>query len=195
MVSIPMLITMPQVLNFWLGQVPEYTISFCRYMLVLNLVQQFSMGIMTATQAIGKIKRYQLVVGTIQILTVPISYFALKAGYPAEVVMISSVSLEFIASCFRVYYFRILTAFPVPLFLKEVVLIPLLPSVIIFSIVCLIYKYIELSANIWQLVPFFATTIVFYIVLIYLVGISLQERNKINMMVKMFFGRVIKIKS
>lgn len=195
MVSIPMFIAMPQVLDFWLGQVPEYTISFCRYMLVLNLTQQFSMGIMTATQAIGNIKRYQLVVGTIQILTVPISYFALKAGYPAEAVMISTVSLEFVASFFRVYYFHNLTAFPIPLFLKEIVLTPLIPSAIIFLIARLTYEHIALSSIIWHLAPFFTITILFYIALIYAAGISVQERNMINNMVRMFFGKVIKIKS
>src|SRR5690606_36363338 len=165
-VSIPMFIAMPQVLAFWLGQVPEYTISFCRYMLILNLTQQFSMGIMAATQAIGNIKRYQLVVGTVQILTVPISYFALRAGYPAEAVMVSTVSLEFVASYFRVYYFHALTAFSISVFLKEIVLTPLIPSSIVFLIARLSYEHITLNSNIWHLAQFFIVIIFFYVVLI-----------------------------
>ena len=194
-VSIPMFIAMPQVLAFWLGQVPEYTISFCRYMLILNLTQQFSMGIMAATQAIGNIKRYQLVVGTVQILTVPISYFALRAGYPAEAVMVSTVSLEFVASYFRVYYFHALTAFSISVFLKEIVLTPLIPSSIVFLIARLSYEHITLNSNIWHLAPFFIVTIFLYVVLIYLAGISVQERTMINNIVRMAFGKVAKIKS
>lgn len=194
-VSIPMFIAMPQVLNFWLGQVPEYTISFCRYMLVLNLTQQFSMGIMAATQAIGKIKRYQLVVGTVQILTVPISYFALKAGYSAESVMISTVSLEFVASYFRVYYFHVLTAFSVSQFLKEIVITPLIPSAILFLIARFTYEHIGLNSSIWHIAPFFIITILLYVMLIYLAGISIHERNMINNLVKMAFGKMVKVKN
>src|SRR3546814_12254837 len=87
LISIPIFIAMPQVLQLWLKTVPDHTVSFCRYMVILTLVQQFSMGIMAATQATGRIKTYQLVVGTVQILTVPFSYWALKMGYHAESVM------------------------------------------------------------------------------------------------------------
>lgn len=193
-VSIPMFIAMPQVLAFWLGQVPEYTVVFCRYMLILNLAQQFSMGIMAATQAVGNIKRYQLVVGSIQILTLPISYFALKAGYSAVSVMVSMVSLELVANYFRIYYFHAMTAFPVPVFLKEVVLTPLVPSTIVFLIAHGIYEYMELNSSIWHLAPFFAVIILLYLLFIYLIGISVQERRMIHSLTKTAFGKLIKVR-
>lgn len=194
-VSIPMFITMPQVLEFWLGDVPPHTTAFCRYMLVLNLTQQFSMGIMAATQAIGNIKRYQFVVGTIQILTVPISYLALRAGYPPESVMVSTVALEFVASFFRIYFFHSLTAFSIPLFLKEIVLTPLIPSAVLFLAARLVYEQITLTSSIWHLVPFFAVTILFYVGLIYLAGIAPQERTLIHNLIKTVFGKMAKAKS
>lgn len=194
-ISIPLFIAMPQVLQFWLGNVPEYTISFCRYMLVLNLTQQFSMGIMAATQAIGAIKNYQLVVGTIQILTVPISYFALKAGYPAEAVMISTVCLEFVASFFRIYFFRQITSHSIPMFLKKVVLGPMIPSTIVFLLTYWIYDNMALKGNTWQLIPFFSVTILLYITLIYLIGVSAKERSMINNMVKIGYSRFLKVVS
>ena len=189
-VSIPMFIAMPQVLDFWLGQVPEYTISFCRYMLVLNLTQQFSMGIMAATQAIGKIKIYQMVVGTVQILTVPLSYWALKKGYPVESVMIITLGLELVATCFRIHYFSIITRYPRFKFLKEVIFVPMFPAVLAFLCVGFYWENIDSGNGITNLIPFFVFSAVLYAGLIYVFGISSKEKAMVGTMLKTVTGKL-----
>jgi len=189
LVSIPMFIAMPQVLQFWLENVPDYTIAFCRYIVVLNLIQQFSMGIMAATQAIGKIKTYQAVVGTVQILTVPFSYWALRMGYPAETVMMITVGLEFVASCFRIHYFKVLTCYPRFKFLKEVVFIPLIPAAIVFWCSEFYWKNIKSGSGIGDLLAFFTFSAIIYLGFIYIFGISTREKEMIRAMLKTLTGK------
>lgn len=190
LVSIPMLIAMPQILQFWLKEVPDNTASFCRYMVILNLVQQFSMGIMAATQAIGKIKTYQIVVGTVQILTIPVSYWALKTGYPAESVMTIALGLECVATCFRIYYFNVITHYPMLKFLKEVMFVPMLPAVLAFFCTSFYWKNIDSGNEISNLLPFFAFSGILYLGLIYVFGISSKEKEMVGTILKTVTGKL-----
>ncbi|HWK98671.1 MAG TPA: MATE family efflux transporter [Parapedobacter sp.] len=190
LISIPIFIAMPQILQFWLKAVPAHTVSFCRYMVVLTLVQQFSMGIMAATQATGRIKTYQLVVGTVQILTVPFSYWALKMGYPATSVMIIALGLEVVATCFRIYYFNVITHYPTFKFLKEVMLVPLFPAVLAFFCISFYWENINSGGSIMSLMSFFTFSAVLYSGLIYIVGTSSKEKEMVGAILKTLTGKL-----
>jgi len=144
---------------------------------------------MAATQAIGKIKTYQAVVGTVQILTVPFSYWALRMGYPAETVMMITVGLEFVASCFRIHYFKVLTCYPRFKFLKEVVFIPLIPAAIVFWCSEFYWKNIKSGSGIGDLLAFFTFSAIIYLGFIYIFGISTREKEMIRAMLKTLTGK------
>src|SRR3546814_5429360 len=56
--------------------------------------------------------------------------FRSKMGYPAESVMLIALGLELVATCFRIYYFNAITQYPTFKFLKEVMVVPMLPAVL-----------------------------------------------------------------
>ncbi|MDB4366659.1 MATE family efflux transporter, partial [Akkermansiaceae bacterium] len=58
-VTLPILMETESVLTYWLGIVPEYTVLFCRLVLINSLIDCISGPLMSATQATGKIKAYQ----------------------------------------------------------------------------------------------------------------------------------------
>src|SRR5690606_10741905 len=155
-----------------------------------TLIQQFSMGIMAATQATGRIKTYQLVVGTVQILTVPFSYWALKMGYPATSVMIIALGLEVVATCFRIYYFNVITHYPTFKFLKEVMLVPLFPAVLAFFCISFYWENINSGGSIMSLMSFFTFSAVLYSGLIYIVGTSSKEKEMVGAILKTLTGKL-----
>lgn len=73
--ALPCIFEMPSILRTWLGDVPNYTVLFCRWMLVVALLNQLTIGLASANQAIGKIKIYMLTIGSIRLLILPLGFF------------------------------------------------------------------------------------------------------------------------
>ena len=69
-----------KILSLWLEEVPCYTATFVKLMLCITLLDSTANPIMNANAATGKVKTYQLIIGSIVILVLPISYFLLKMG-------------------------------------------------------------------------------------------------------------------
>ncbi|MDP1817351.1 MAG: MATE family efflux transporter [Leadbetterella sp.] len=57
---IPAIIEMDYIFTFWLNQVPEYAVIFCRLLLLRNLIEQFYITITNSISAVGKIKVFQI---------------------------------------------------------------------------------------------------------------------------------------
>ncbi|MCR5573869.1 MAG: lipopolysaccharide biosynthesis protein [Bacteroidaceae bacterium] len=77
---LPLMVEAPTVLDLWLMEVPEGSVTFLRILLVTLLVQRCYGVMITAVSATGNIKRYEIIMGTLNLTTVPIAYIVLKAG-------------------------------------------------------------------------------------------------------------------
>lgn len=94
LVSLPLVIEAPFVIRLWLGQLPEYVVPFVRLIIVITAIDSMSTPLMTAIHATGNNKLYQLIVGIIMILTLPISYIFLRCGHSPISVFIISLALS-----------------------------------------------------------------------------------------------------
>ena len=92
--SLPILFNTESVLAIWLKDVPEHTFAFVRLFLVFTLSESISYPLITVMLATGDIKKYQIVVGGLQILNLPLSYLLLKAGYPPESTVAVAIALS-----------------------------------------------------------------------------------------------------
>lgn len=101
--AIPIIIEMPFILRLWLTTVPNNTIIFCQLILVVSLIQQLTVGLMSAVQSVGKIKVYQTVMGSMIILNLPLAICLIKLGFPAYSVFVGSIFLEIIALASRIW--------------------------------------------------------------------------------------------
>src|SRR5690606_21637153 len=118
--SIPLLFDTDYILNLWLKDVPEYAVSFV-FLIALNiLIDSFSGPLMIGIQATGKIKYYQICLGILLFLNLPISYFYLVVTENPNMVIILSIILSTIALSFRLLFLKKLIGFSVILYLKKV---------------------------------------------------------------------------
>lgn len=129
--AIPLIIEMPYVLKIWLKEVPQYTVWFSRLMLILSLLCQYSVGIMSAIQSAGKIKTYQITMGSLLILNLPVSYLFLSNGFPSYSVLICGIIIEIISLVTRMFFAKTLLGFRIDNFIKEVIA----PSFLVFLLV------------------------------------------------------------
>lgn len=118
--SLPILTVMPFILGVWLTTIPEYTVSFTRLILFFGMSEALSTPLQYVNQATGRIKVYQLVVGGIQMLNLPIAYLLLKIGLNADWVFIQSIILSQIGLFSRLIILRDNVGLSVVDFFREV---------------------------------------------------------------------------
>lgn len=77
-VGIPFWFEMDAVLHIWLTDVPDYTLIFCRIMLITILLDIASGYFDTVIQATGKIRVYQIMYSVVLFLNFPLSYLLIR---------------------------------------------------------------------------------------------------------------------
>ncbi len=176
--SCPLIIELPFVLNIWLAEnIPVYTVLFTRLLLIEVLIDSVSYPIMSLSQATGKIKLYQSVVGGIQIMNFPISLLALKLNAPAYAVMIIGVCLAAVATFSRLLIVKRLTTFSILNFLKKVILPCIAVSLISISLPIVIHIRFSYNQNVLLALINIIITIFFESVVIMFLGLNKIERN------------------
>lgn len=93
-IVIPVILNLDFILDIWLDEVPEYASSFTKLMLLEATIEAMSAPSATANQATGKIKYYQMIIGILGIMNLPISYLFLKLEFDVVVVYIVSLILQ-----------------------------------------------------------------------------------------------------
>ncbi len=135
---IPLFIEIDYVLELWLKEVPEYAGTFCRIVLLSFLFNTATQGYRSAVMATGNIKKFQLTLGTILMLTFPIVWGIYKlTGSP--ILAVSTLPLiSGIHSLGRVYWVKHLLNIPYSYWIKgvlikslQVLVLPLIISILL----------------------------------------------------------------
>lgn len=91
LLSLPIIFETDYILHIWLKEVPDHTVLFVRLVLLFALSESLSSPLMTAMLATGKIRDYQIVVGGLQMLNLPVSYLFLHMGMMPESVVVVAI--------------------------------------------------------------------------------------------------------
>lgn len=120
--ALPVIFCAEGLLEIWLKEVPAHSVLFVRLFLVFALSESVSGPLITAQLATGNIRNYQLVVGGLQLLNIPLSYVFLKCGAVPEVTVMVAIVLSQICFFARLVMLNRMTGIPVGDFLKRVYL-------------------------------------------------------------------------
>jgi Na+-driven multidrug efflux pump len=88
---IPFIIEMPIILHYWIKNVPDYTVIFCRLLLLNNLIGALSGNLHIAISAVGKIKSFQLISSFLYLASILISYVLFVKGFPSYFIYVSLI--------------------------------------------------------------------------------------------------------
>ena len=190
-IAIPVFFEIEVILQVWLGQIPEHTVLFTRLALLLSLLEMLSSVLITAQNATGRIRTYQLVVGSLLLLNFPLSYLMLYLGFMPEITLVVALFVGVICLIARLCFLRHTIKLSVRDYVLQVIgntfVVTLLSS--IFPCICFL-----LIDNLW--VDFFSvciSSVVMSGVVIYFVGCNKFERDMVRgYMVKFrnkIFGR------
>ncbi len=137
--SLPVLMETNFILTLWLKTVPDDAVVFTQIMICISLIYTTANPCVIANQATGKVKIYQMVVGGILLLILPISYLVLKLGAPAYSVFIVHFCIESVAQFSRMYMLRKLIHLPLWQYMKNIY-IPIVSTVAIAIILPLVVR-------------------------------------------------------
>lgn len=106
LLSLPVIINAHYILSLWLKIVPEHTTLFVQFVLVFAMSESISNPLITAMLATGNIRNYQIVVGGLQMMNLPISYILLRYGCIPETVLIVAICISQCCLATRLYMLR-----------------------------------------------------------------------------------------
>ncbi len=120
-VTVPLMVEMPAALGFWLKDVPEDTVLFCRCILCAFLFDQMTYGLHSLNQALGHIRNYTLLIYTPKLLTLPLIWILLRHGVSVGMVMCFYVAVELLMALVRLPYLKYAAGLRISHFLRQVV--------------------------------------------------------------------------
>ena len=187
--SLPIIINAPFILKLWLGNYPDYTVSFVRLTLLLSMWESIASPMSTGLLATGKIKWYQICVGGINLLNIPFSYFFLKLGFSPNIVLVVAIFLSQLALFLRLYFMRKLLGFNIKMFITQIYIRILIVSFLSASVSILVHKKME--PNFVGLIFTSTVCILITLLTIYVFGCNKTERNIVHVSLKKIKNKLL----
>lgn len=181
-ICVPIIFEAEFLLSVWLKDVPDFTVGLTRVVLIFTMVESFSQPLVYLMLATGKIKKYQIIVGTICLLNFPFAWTFLHLGYSVILVQSTTILFSSIALFSRLYLLQQMVNFPVSLFIKEVLIRSILVLLLSFVIPSLLVFTIGIGWS--RFIIDVLLTSCFSLIMIFLFGLNKSERSQIVIKIK-----------
>ena len=170
--------------------VTEHTVTFVQLVLIFAMSESLANPLITAMLATGKIRNYQIIVGGLQMMNLPVSYVFLRMNYPPESVFIIAIVISTCCEMARLYMLRDMIGLSVKKFLSKVYF-----NVIIVSVVAAIIPYFVIKGTDTNFINFVFTSLLCIgctIVSILYAGCTSKERLFVAKKLKVIKNKILK---
>lgn len=172
---IPVLLEMPIIFDFWLVEVPPFTIIFCKLLLVRNLIEQLYYTFHSSIMAIGDIKKFQIYNSLVSILPLPITYYFFYIGYPPYTIFVIYLIYSLFQGSVYLYFVKKICNISLLEYFNDVVLKTVIPFIIIFMISYIPHYFIVDDLYRFLCVGF--TSVFTFGITIWLIGLNSIEKT------------------
>lgn len=188
-ISVPVMVNLDYLLSLWLGIVPPYTTEFLFLALIAALINSMATPLVTAMQATGRIRNFQIIICIVMTCELPLTYITLRLGYKPYMAMIPSIIVVTVGLFARFLLLKQLVKtyclryFTIHIFIKNILIVT---GCILISI------YIHEFWNNINFISFILTSLIAFILTIggiYLFGMTFKEKSFINNKIKNFVTR------
>lgn len=186
--SLPLIANMESILYLWLGkeQVNYEMVRFCQLLLVYSLINALEQPVTQSVRATGKIKKYQIQIGILTLMFIPICYIAFRIGLPAYTSMVILSLIYLIAQFVRVYIVKGIINISIFMYIKKV-LQPIIFVVIVSSVVTFFINKFD-NSDILEIFCQIVLELISTLVVIFLIGMSNRERYLICTYIRKSIG-------
>ena len=180
--AMPVLFNTEFIMNLWLKEVPAHSVLFVRLFLVFTLSECISQPLITAMFATGKVRNYQIIVGGLQLLNLPVSYVFLKMGACPEITVVVAIAISHICLFARLMMLEKMIGISIRNFLRRVYINVLAVSAAAV-IAAVTVSYVLPQGPCWSLVRITLAVLTTGLSVLY-VGCSRNERSEISSFIK-----------
>lgn len=175
LLCLPILLNTHYILVIWLKLVPEHTVVFVQLTLLFAMSECLSNTLVTAQLATGKIRNYQIIVGGMQMMNLPVAYIFLHFGAIPESIIIIAIIISQCCLALRLYMLRNMIGLNVTLYLYKVYFNVLVISALSIAIPVIISLRLEETFINFIIISFLS---VFCTILTeYLIGLTKSEKK------------------
>lgn len=176
-ISIPIIIEAPFILDLWLPVVPDYTILFVRLTIVIALVTASGHIFFTAIMATGDIKKYQIVIGCLSVTIFTITLLLFYLGFPPYYAYIVHLIIDIVVLIARI----VLVNQKVDIDMKGL-LVNVFPTMIVVTLCStvvpvLLYVILNNSTSLYAVSIVIFSSLVCTAISVYFLGLNLSEKN------------------
>ena len=181
--AIPLILEIDEVLLIWLGSdIPLNTGRLIQLIVIYSIIYQYSSGLMSSIQAVGKICNYQIIMSIIIFLNLPLICLFFYLDFPIYYLAVAFIVLEIVSLVVRLYKAKKIVGIMIYDFLYKVIS-PTCIIILVSTLISLI-PHLLLPQCFYRLI---LTTIVYvfaYLILSWFFAIDTNMRNKIASRVK-----------
>lgn len=171
---IPVFIEAPHILKIWLNVVPDHSVPFLRITLLFLLSESLTGSLLTAIQAKGDLKKYQLYVSLFSLSIVPASYIVLENCFCPEAVFWITLAVSIMVQFVKLQIAYEMIGISRNIFIKDVFLRTIL--VALFSSILVLPAYLFLSPSFLRIIILSIISSVMISISIWFVGFTNEEK-------------------
>ena len=181
---LPVFVNTEFILKIWLKDVPDYSVLFIRLGFIFMLLQNLSQCLYTAMLATGKIKKYQIIVGGLSLLAFPVAWVFFKAGLGSEWGYGAMIIFSVVCLIARLFILQeMVPGFNAWIFVRKAAIPILLTTISIVLISYLIHSWAS-NSSVFAFCMESFVYVLLSILLIYFIGLSADEKDKLRKMIK-----------
>lgn len=179
LIAIPIVIRTPYILTFWLKIYPPEAVIFSRLIIVLTMLVLLSDTLVTEMLASGHVKAFNLWVGGLRLLILPIEYIVLSLFHIPYLVVVVQIFMEVVSLLVRLRCLENVTGKNHIIPFMRYVAVPI-TIVTVISVSFGLTLNSQIPDNFIGLCLFCALTMTVCVASIYFLGITVNERNTIR---------------
>lgn len=174
-IGVPIILSIDELLDIWLVDVPKYTSIFIVFMVINAMVGILFSGFDPCIQSTGRIRENEIGFGLINISILPIIYLFYKLGFPPYTNVAVAPILTLATRLFQVYILKKLTNFKLSIFLRKSIIPSLLTLIV--SFIPLYFLKMIWGHSVLEILLFILIGVIWSIISISLVGLQRNERK------------------
>ena len=186
--SLPILLETPQILELWLKQVPDYTIVFTRLTILISLNAVLSQTLITSMLATGNIKKYQIIVGGLNLSIFPLAYLAFYLDFPPYASYIIQLLVYCIGLGARMLLLRGMIKLSIMKYAAEVLLRVVVVTVV--AIILPVYLLLSMDESHIRLLIVAFFSVLCTLSSVYILGLSSGERLWVNQKIEVIIQKL-----
>lgn len=186
--ALPVMLEAEYLLDLWLDAPPPHSATFTQIVVATLFANAVSGTLFTAAQASGRVRAYNVILGTVSLLNIPLSWFVLRSGGTPESALLVGLVLSLVMIPVRVALVARVAGISSTGFLRKA-LLPI-GAVVVAAVAVGLISVTALAPSFLRLLTTLSATVLAVLTSVYMFGLDSSERGVVKAALNALVSRV-----